>query len=415
LTLVVVPRPHLQTASAAVYVKVGSRYENRANNGLSHLLEHMLFRGTSRHPSAHELNLAVEEIGGTAYGATHTDFTVLGITLPRESLAEGVAILGDLLRAPRFADLAVEKQIIREEVLQSVDEEGRTVDVDDLSRRLLFGTHPLGLTIAGNAKNFERFGRRDLCRHLRRYYLANNMVLCLAGAVTLSNSFRWVREHFGKLCPGERIPARPPLPIRNQRRYRYVESPGSQTDIRILLPTFGESDPRRMALHILTRVIDDGMSSRLQRRICDEQGLAYEVFSVLEQLEDCGIFGVGATADHSKIPRLVEEVFGLLAQLVEERVERRELERAKQRYQWSLRALLDTADGLCSHFGTHALFDLESDLARLADAARGVTADQVRTVAREIIRPERVHVACVGMLNRRQRQSLRKAVDDFES
>jgi predicted Zn-dependent peptidase len=415
LRVIVIPQPHLHSAALTVSVHVGARHEDARSSGLGHLLEHMLFRGTCSHPSAHELNLAIEQLGASGWGVTYSDHTLLGLTLPPENAEQGLRILSELLLCPRFEDLEVEKRIVREEILQSLDENGRNVDVDDIGRKLLFGSHPLGYTIGGSAANVDRFGIGDLQRHRKRYYVAENMVLCAAGAVDPQALLRGAERCLSAIPRGEHCRPSAPAMAENGPRFRYVESPGSQSDLRILFPTWGEADSRRMALQLLVRVMDDGMSTRLQRRIVDELGLAYEVFAVLELYQECGVFGVGATAEHGKVPALVRETLGLLGEMTRQQVPAPELDKARRRYRWSLRASLDNAESMCSHYGTMALFDLDGHLQQLADSASRVTASELRKAAVQIIRPQSLHVACVGMLDRRMARQTREATYAFGS
>lgn len=316
-----------------------------------------------------------------------------------------------MLAQPLLEDLEIEKRIIREEILESLDEEGRNVSAEELCRQTLFGADPLGLSIGGSLANLKRFGLPELRAHMHRYYTAANLVLCVAGAVSIEEVRHLARVNFGNLPTGQRatVPSAPrsaegPL-------FRYIECPSSQTDLRLAFPAFGEADPRRMALHMLLRVIDDGMSTRLQRRICDEQGLAYEVYALLDQYQDCGVFGVGAAAEHGKMPKLAAETLKLLGELAERPVEANELRKAQRRYRWDLRAILDSSEVMCAHYGSRALFDLESDLEALAQEAVDVTADDIQSVACEIIRPDRLVIACAGMLGKRVKKHLQNEID----
>jgi predicted Zn-dependent peptidase len=415
LRFIVIPMPHLHSAALTATVHVGSRHEDASSSGLSHLLEHMLFRGTSSYPTAHDLNLAIEQLGGSGWGVTYSDHTLFGLTLPPENAEAGLRVFSELFLCPRFEDLEVEKRIVREEILQSLDENGRNVDVDDLGRKLLFGSHPLGFTIGGSASNVDRFGAADLQQHRERYYVAENMVLCAAGAVDPDRLLGEANRAFASLPRGRRVETSAPGTFEKGPRLRLVESPGSQSDVRIFFHAPGETDPGRMALQLLTRVIDDGMSTRLQRRIVDELGLAYDVFAVLEPYQECGVFGVGATAEHGKVPRLVKETLKLLWEMTQREVSAPELDKARQRYRWSLRASLDNAESMCSHYGAMALFDLDGHLQRLAESAIRVTAADLRETALRIIRPEGLQVACVGTLDRRMARQTREATYAFGS
>jgi len=409
LCVITVPQPQLHSASVAVLVKVGARHESSKDNGISHLLEHMLFRGSQRYPSAYTLNKAIEELGGTLHGATHADFTLFEVTLPPGNVQSGIEILGELFAHPSFTELNVEKRIVREEILEYLDDQGREVDPDNLSRELMFGSHPLGMTITGNLENLENFEVKDLGTHMRRHYVASNMVLCVAGAVDEREVLHSALRHFGGLptgAPSVAVPA--PAPSAGERM-RTVESQGSQTNVRLSFPTFGTNDPRYLALELLVRVIDDGMSTRLHRRICEELGLAYEVFASLEPYEEAGVLDVGAAVEHSKTPMFVRAALGLLEELRERPVGKQELEKAKRRYQWQLEAILDDAQALGAHYGQRALLGQEGHIGALREQIAAVTPAEVRAVAREVLCREGLHLVTVGMIDRTQRKAVRRA------
>ena len=413
LKLVITPQPHLHTANLAVFVRAGSRYESPRSNGLSHFLEHMLFRGTERYPSSYALNLAIERLGGTLSGTTHADFTAYEVSLPPESVGQGVAILANILAQPRFGDIEVEKRIVREEILEGLDEEGRDICIDDLSRSLVFGSHPLGYKITGTTPNLDGFGRRDLRTHMKRFYGASNMVFCAAGDVKTGQVFEAVQRFMGPLRAGRRAAANAPSRGQRRPRWLYVETHGSQTEVRLSFASFGESDPRALAQQLLCRVLDDGMSTRLHRRICDETGLAYDTFASTEPYEDASVFDVGATVEHTKTPALVCEVLALVRQLRERRVDDGELAKAKQRYRWDLRATLDDAETMCRHYGTHSLFDLDGRLDLLAERALNIGPDDLRDVARHVFDPRRLSVTCVGRLDRTTIRKAQQIIDRF--
>ena len=398
LRVVVVPQPHLHTASISLYVKAGSRFESTQDNGLSHFLEHMLFRGTERLPSAYALNHAIESLGGTLYGATHADFTLYQVSIPPESLAESIALFGEIVTQPVFSELEVEKGIVREEILEALDEDGRNVDIEDLSRELVFEGHALGYKITGDASNVDRFDVPDLRRWLARFYGATNSFVVISGAVDVQESATLVREAFSSLPAGTRPES--PMPTFNEREpaFMFVESVGSQTDVRVSFFGIGERDPRRLALDFMARVLDDGMSTRLHRRICDDLGLAYDVFAALDLYEDCGIFDFGAAVEHSKTSALIEQLFALTTELRESLVTPEELKKAKKRHLWELRATLDDASGLANFYGVRGLLDVPGTLSDVAAAVENVSAEDVRELAREIFRPERLSVTIVGML-----------------
>src|SRR3954468_15670657 len=191
LRVITVETPYLHTANLCLYVRAGSRYETPATNGLSHFVEHMLFRGSSRFPDSFALNLGIEELGGTLYGERSRHYSLYQIPLHPRHIARGLEILGDLFSTPAFRDIDLERQIILEEILEDLDDRGRNVNLDDLSRLVAWDKHPLGYTITGPLKNVRRFKLADVRRHFRRFYGADNMVLCAAGPLSHKRVARW--------------------------------------------------------------------------------------------------------------------------------------------------------------------------------------------------------------------------------
>src|SRR3954452_3427161 len=210
LRIVTIETPYLHTANLCLYVRAGSRYETDASNGLSHFVEHMLFRGSSRFPDSFALNLAIEELGGTLYAETGRDYSLYQIPLHPRQLQRGMEILGDLFSAPEFKDIDLERQIIVEEILEDLDDRGRNVNIDDQSRKQVWGQHPLGFPITGPLKNVRRFSTRDVRAHFCRFYGAANMVLTVAGPIRGRIVERQSRAAFASVPRGERRMPRAP-------------------------------------------------------------------------------------------------------------------------------------------------------------------------------------------------------------
>jgi predicted Zn-dependent peptidase len=170
--------------------------------------------------------------------------------------------------------------------------------------------------------------------------------------------------------------------------------------VRISFPTFGEHDPRYVALQLLARVLDDGMSTRVHRRICDEKGLAYEAFAGLDPYEDCGVLDLGAAVEHGKTAEVVKELLKIVRELREQPPTARELDKAKRRFTWELRALQDEAAGMAAHHGTAEIFHLPDNLDATAARVQQTTAQDILAVARAIFIPDSMTLACVGVLSR---------------
>jgi predicted Zn-dependent peptidase len=413
LCVVTVAVPHLHTASIVMYARVGSRYETLQSNGLSHFVEHMLFRGSQRFPNSYALNYAIEDIGGTLYAETGRDYSLYQISLHPENLAQGIEIFGDIFAAPALTDIDLERKIILEEILEDMDEHGRIINIDDVARRLVWPGHGLGLPITGPYKNVERFTVDDVRAHYREFYGAANMVLCVSGAVSRVEVQAAAERWMGKLRAGERQRPEPPPDQQRAPGFAYVRNEGSQTSVQVLFRALPEHDPDYVAMQALARVLDDGMSTRLHYRVCDQKGLAYYVGGSVEPFHDAALFEIDAASAHKNVPALLREVFDLLAQLRDEPPSAGELCKAKRRYRWDLESTFDDPDALAGWFGGTELFYRPDGYEQKVARMECVTGGDVQRVAQRLFVPERLTVACVGALGKRE-SAVRQLVGEFK-
>jgi predicted Zn-dependent peptidase len=413
LRVLTIETPHLHSATICLYVRAGSRYERPETNGLSHFVEHMLFRGSARYPSSFALNLAIEELGGTLYAETGRDYSLYQITLHPRLLPRGLEILGDLFSAPVFRDIDLERKIIVEEILEDLDDRGRNVNLDDQSRKLAWDSHPLGFPITGPLRNVRRFSVADVRSHFRRFYGAANMVLAIAGPIARDAVRRQARAAFAHVPRGTRRRALAPRPAGPGPRFRAVHNESAQSQVHILFHALPETDPGYMALRALVRVLDDGMSTRLHYQICDQKGLAYSVAGTLHSYHDAALLEIDAACAHAKLPALVGESLALLGRFREELVGEDELEKAKRRFVSDLESSYDDLDGLCGWFGGTELYCKADPQEKRARALARVKPDDVREVARRVLRPEALSVTAVGLLSPGLSRKVEKMVADF--
>lgn len=413
LGIVATPQMHLGQAHVALHVRAGSRYETPATNGLSHFLEHMLYRGTRSLPSAHAVNDAFERVGGYLYAATQADMGVLSCSAPPESMPEVLRLFGEVVSAPRFTSIEVEKGIVEEEILEDLDDEGRMVDADNLARRMVYGDHPLGYSITGGIEQVQSFEMADLRRHHALHYTARNAVLAFSGAIEVDQAFALATEHLGVLPSGARIEVEAPVHAQGGPRLELVENASSQTELRVSFLAIAENDPRRAALEVGLRALDDGMSTRLYHRICDEQGLAYDTGALFDGFEDDGVLEFSASVQHDRAAKVTAEMLRLLRQFADEGLTDAELDKARRRMVWDTQAFADAPDELAEYTATTSLFRRFRSLEERLERNLAVTADDVRALFQALIRPERLNVLAVGLPSERESARLRKLVDGF--
>ena len=413
LAVTTVALPHLHTAVCALFVKVGARFEQPDDNGLSHFTEHMLFRGTERYPTSLALNTAVERLGSTLHAEAGRDYTLFQLALDPALTAPALDMLGELLARPRFSDIELERELVLEEINEDYDEQGVEINADDIARGLLFENHPLGQRIIGPRANVERFSIDDVRRHFRTFYGARNANLCVAGPVEHGPVVAAAARALADLPAGARaeVPAAPPTAA--GPRLRHVADAGSQTSLAVLFRAVPELDPAYVALVALLRVLDDGMSTRLHYTLADQKGLAYSIHAAIEPLADTALFEITGATANAKVPALVRELLALLDGLRRGQVTTDELAKARVRYRYETLASIDDAAAMAGWFGGTALYYPPTSLSERLAAMDRVGIDDVVRIADTVLIPDHLVIAAVGTLSRARLGELRQAIAEW--
>lgn len=414
LRVVLVPMPGMHHAAVSLMTRVGSRFETPQQNGISHFVEHMLFRGSATLPDAHGQALAFETFGATPNARTSVDHGEVHTTLPSENLHQVLTLLADVIAAPRFTEIEAERRIVVEEILEDQDGDGQDVDPDNNMARLLYGSHPLGHTLTGKAEDLAGIDDADLRAHHARHYTGENIVLAIAGRIELDGSGNGhgepstqdlIADVFSGIPRGKRIVCYPPaVPI--GPRCKFIHSDQSQTELRVAFRAVGHGSLGEPAMEMLLRVLDDGMSTRLYERITLRLGLCYDVHATVQSFEDDGVFEIHASAAHENAPRVVAEVLSLLRELAENGPTVAEMEKALRRERWQRDTMLDDPEALARHYAFTVLQGMESSPARRHEQLARVTASAVRDFARDVFIPQRLHIVAVGDLDEDQQEEI---------
>lgn len=413
LRVVVAPQPQLHRAHVALYVRVGSRFETQDDNGISHFLEHMLYRGTPRLPHAHDVNLAFERLGGYLYAATHVDYGVFSVTLPSETLATATPLFAEVMTEPTFADIEIEKEIVCEEILEDLDDEGRQIDADNLSRQLIYPEHPLGFTITGDEAHVRAFTREQLRAHHARHYTAEGSVLVFTGAVDPEETIDLAAKWFSRMPRGARVDMAAPIHTQKRPKLSIVDNVSSQTELRVCYRAVPDRPEHRATMDMLMRVIDDGMSTRLYHRICDDKGLCYDVSAHFDGYDDDGVLDFAAGVQHARAAVVTKEIVSLVSEIASVGPSEEELDKARRRHQWDMRSLLDSPEELAGFYAAGILFDRFETIEERTAKNASVTRDDIRALAELIAQPSRLNVLAVGLLDDGEDRRLEEVVKGY--
>lgn len=389
--------PTVRRVVISLYLRTGSRFESEKSSGISHFLEHMVFRGTEAHPSAHALASAFEDLGGTLNASTASDHGTLTIAVPRESFEATLALLAEVVKSPLLADIELERGIIREELLEELDEKGNVISATSLGRRLAFPGHPLGALLGGTLDTVASFTDADLRAHHKMTYVGEGLSIAVAGPIAPDLAAEAISRRFKDLPIGARITGPPILPPRGPAFASARHSGSSQTRVYVAHRSPGYLDPADAATEMLLRILDDGLSTRLYHGLCDEGGLCYDVVGANESFDDGGIFEIIADTAHERAPQVLEKILAIASDVAENGPTEREFERARRRAQWQHDAVLDDPGELADH----AAFALLTGTARLAEdrlaELLAVSRSDVRNAAGQIFDRTGRSVVAVGL------------------
>ncbi len=404
--------PNVRRSVIDIHTRIGSRFESSAHNGISHFLEHMLHRGTARFPSAHSLALAFEALGGALSAMTYVDHGALSLSAPPENLDELIGILAEVLLQPIFSGLDVEKGIVREEILESLDEDGRSVDADHLLRALAFPDHPLGFPITGSLQTLDSFDIPLLHQHHSARYIAEGSVVTVAGPIDPEAILSHVSRVFADLPHGKEPVSAAPA-TQSGMRFSHIKYTGSQAAVRVGFRAPGEQDPDEPATELLLRVLDDGMATRLYERLCDERGLCYDVSASYEAFADCGLFDIAADAAPERAEQVLQEIFAVAQALRNEGPSQSELDKAKKRFAWQLAEQDDDPAALSSFYGLGELTGVARTPAERQALLEATSRNDVQRAAARLFSREALNVLVVGPLGAKVRDRLERASRAF--
>jgi len=405
LRLNLVHMPGVHRAALDVHVRVGSRFESRTDNGISHFHEHMLHRGIPGHPTAHAQALAFEELGAAFGAMTYVDHGVLSCSVPTENLERTLELTALLCESPLFSDIGIEKGIVREELLEAYDGNGRLIDGPCILRELCFGRHALGMPIAGTRSTLARFDAKALRKFHRQHYVGAGMVVTLAGPFEPQRLARLAARRFSRLPRGRGLGADAP-PAQLAAEFRYVADSGSQTWLGLAFRAPGEHDADEPATELLMRVLDDGNATRLYRALSDERGLCYDVSAMFESYADAGVLEIVAECAHSSAPRVLTETLNVLSDLANHGPTAAELARVKARIRWQMQELYDMPTELAAFVGQGVLSGVEPSPDARIEQLMAVDAERVRASAERIFRAQRSSLVVIGKLDRRAQAKL---------
>ena len=376
-----------ESVAVGLFIASGSRHETAKTAGISHFIEHMLFKGTpSRRPV--DITRAIEGRGGNFNACTGEESTCYYAHLPCEYLAEAVDILSDMyLRATIPADEFVrEKQVVIEEIRMYADEPD-SVAMENL-QRALFPKSALGAPVAGTPESLGPMRPADLRRYIKSHYLPSNTVVVIVGNFDETRALKEVERRFRRCSDGRMFRCSDDRPLQGNTTARIVVSKDvAQAQLALGYRTFGIGDRRKYAATVMDAVLGRGMSSRLFQEVRERRGLSYDISSRMQFFQDAGMFTVTAGLDRAKAKDALATIDRELKRVCEKPVSAAELRRTKEFLVGNFRLSHEKVTSKLFFYGQTMLsFGRPVSPQEQVDGIRAVTADDVRAVSQAIFR-----------------------------
>jgi predicted Zn-dependent peptidase len=390
--------PHVRSVSAGIWIRTGSRNETPELGGISHFIEHMLFKGTSRR-KAEDIAREVDSVGGIVDAFTAKEMVCFNTRVLDEHLETVFDVLADMVVNSQFPEDEInrERSVILEEI-RMVEDNPEDL-VHEMFSKNLWGHHPLGRPILGTMDTVGSFDRGAIKSAFARWYAPNNIIITAAGNITHQKMLDLVAPRFSNGKPstnGQAIAPPAPRAELGSRSKRELE----QVHICIGVPACSMTDPRRYAVSVLNNLLGSGMSSRLFQNIREKQGLAYAIFSDTNHYRDAGMLTIYAGTGLETTERLISSVTKELRNLKENGVTEDELRRCKANLKGGTLLSLESTGSRMSDLARQFLYfgNYTSPEERIS-AMEAVTAKEIQQLANEMFQPSRAAAAILGNLN----------------
>ncbi|MBU1045657.1 insulinase family protein [Patescibacteria group bacterium] len=397
LRIITVPDNNTQAVTVLLLVKTGSKYEVKETNGISHFLEHMLFKGTKKRPTSTDVAEALDKVGGNYNAFTSEEYTGYFAKVEASHFDLALDWVADIYLNSLLPEkeMKKEKGVIVEEI--NMYHDNPMMHIVNLWKKLLYGDQPAGWSVAGEKLSVKGITRGELLSYWRRHYTASNSLICVAGNFAGATAKKKIREYFSKLSKGI-IPSKPKV-IENQKKPNsliYFKKT-DQTHLCLGVRAYNLFHPKRYALELLAVILGGMMSSRLFIEVREKLGLAYYIVTLPESDPDTGFLLTRAGVDNKNVDKAIRAILGEYRKMKEKTVAPAELQKAKDYTKGKMALALEASDALASFYGGQEL--LENKILSQKQVFREI--DKIKPkdileVAQDIFQPQKLNLALLG-------------------
>ncbi len=397
LRIIVAPMKGAPSVTVMSLIEAGSKYETKEINGLSHFLEHMCFKGTVKRPKAIDISKEFDAMGAQNNAFTAQEFTGYWAKAHPKHTDKMIEIIADMYLNPTFPadDMEREKGVIVEEINMYEDLPNRIVH--EVFYELLYGDQPAGWSIAGTRENVRSFNRDHFVNYRKKLYVSDATTILVAGDVKTPDIFKKIEAAFKDIAVGKRGKKNKVIENQNKPEVKIKHKDTDQTHLVIGLRAFDVYDKRTSALKVLAAILGNGMSSRLFQKMREELGICYYVRAMADQFTDHGALLISAGVDSSRVEEGINGILGELKKVRDEKVDEKELRKAKDYLIGNLYLGLESSDSMTEFYGLQEILREEIKTPKeIEKEIEKVTASEIAKVAKSIIKNNGLNMAIVG-------------------
>lgn len=393
--------PHIHSVVMSAYVNIGFRYEEEKKPGISHLLEHMLFRGARHFKSSFELLQAIDAIGGESDAYTSPEYSAFLIQAHNKYIEQGLRILGDIVLGGNFTpeDVEIEKRILHEELKQFVDIKGDYICIDDMSYCLMWKDGSQKTPLFGDEKSIASLTIEDLNACYKKFFVPDNMVLCISGSFKKEQVVRYVNEIFGGL-QGKFTGEKPSLKTTQiEPGYLFKKSPSQTTSFKLCHKAYPYKHKNVLIMFLITDALGGGISSRLLLNIREKLGLVYEISCYPTMFSDVGSIDIYTSTKKENFEKTVKAVMDEVQQLYHGGITEQELKRTEERVFSQMQFVMDSPLAMANWFGIEELLicpEIPDTPEKQAQKIHDIKLEDVHKVISDIFVPEKRNLVVVG-------------------
>ena len=418
LTVVTVEMPHIHTMEVSMFVRAGLRYENLQNNGISHFLEHMMFRGNGKYPNSIVLNMEFENIGRDLRASTLGEYTQYGFSPHVSQLDKGLELFSEFFSSPTFPEIEIERGIILEEYFEELNEEGVNIDINNQACKLLYPETPMAWPTIGTEETIKNIQTEMLKEYFDRHYVPGNMVLAFAGPIDHAEVIDLSKKYFSVLKNGNEPFSKNHFidSISEEQKspgLHFQEDSDSQIELQVCFRSCSYNDPDFLVLALISRVFDDGFTSRLQRVLREERGLVYSVECRATSMSDLGTMDFDVTVRPEKVVEVTRILLKEITTFAKEGPTESELAHIKKRYFFDLDSELDDPYKQVVRYAFPHLYSSEMSLQEERELIESITAKKMLEVAEKVFEAKNLNLILVGPYTSELKSRLEGLIHQF--